>query len=365
MKVEYFVIKDMVLDGHAQSDEEIAADPRLRAEVRKRRYSITSLCPGEGLGKLWCGTTNSGGDLLYEFNTATHKFRSLKFQKVAEPDDVKIHRGLWLDRKRHSLYFGLATLSPLGKIVTGKGARIMRFDLKTEKYHELGRPSPGSYIQATAYDAGRQMMYSFTLPALGFTVTDLKTGKTKRNIPTESIVHIPAIDNDGGVWGTHSCHIHAFFRYDPDTDTFDFPETCRMPTSMQASNLMYIGAGPVDTMLTGPDGLIYVGSGMGEIYTIDPKTKKVTYLARPTPHNRLPGLVFGPDGRLYGIGGDRWDVSLFALDVKTRAVEFLGQVATKDRTCYRPHDLTYQDGRFFVGETDNPKNSGCLWALTL
>lgn len=365
MKVEYFIIKDVTLDGTARSDEEIAADGRLSEEARRKRYSITSLCAGDGLGKLYCGCTNRAGDILYEFDVRTDKFRCLNFGPIAEPCDAKIHRGLWLDRERSALFFGIATLSPLGQVATGPGARVMKFDLKTEKYTELARPSPGSYIQATAYDQKRQLIYSFTLPALGFTVTDLKTGKTKWNVPLESIVHVPAIDPAGGVWGTHSINLQAFFRYDPDADRFEFPDGCVMPSAIKASNLMYTGAGPVDCMLTGPDGMVYVGSGMGEIYKLDPVTKKVTYLARPLPYNRLPGLVFGPDGRLYGVGGDAWHVTLFAYDLKTASVELLCELKNGERVCYRPHDLAYQDGRFFVGETDNPKNSGCLWAVTL
>jgi hypothetical protein len=175
---------------------------------------------------------------------------------------------------------------------------------------------------------------------------------------------MPAIDSEGGVWGTYSFWDHAFFRYDPDRDSFEFPEGCVMPTARQAANIMYVGGGPVDCMLNGPDGQLYVSSAMGEIYRLDPQTKKLTYLARPMPFNRLPGLVFGPDGRLYGVGGDAWHVTLFAYDLKTGGVQLIGELKTADRTCFRPHDLACQDGRFFVGETDNPKNSGCLWAIT-
>jgi outer membrane protein assembly factor BamB len=241
----------------------------------------------------------------------------------------------------------------------------MRFDLTTEKYHELGRPSPGSYIQATAYDQARQLMYSFTLPALGFTVTDLKTGKTRWNVPLESIVHVPVIDPAGGVWGTYSIWDHAFFRYDPDRDAFEFPDGCVMSTARQAANIMYVGGGPVDCMVNGPDGMLYVGSAMGEIYRLDPATKAVTYLVRPLPFNRLPGLVFGPDGRLFGVCGDAWHVTLFAYDVNAGTDELICELKADNRVCFRPHDLAYQDGRFFIGETDNPKNSGCLWAITL
>ncbi len=158
MKVEYFIIKDIKLDGTAVSDEEIAANKALREEVRKKRYSITSVCADERTHRVYCGCTNTGGDILYEFDAKTNKMRCLNFQPVCEPHDAKIHRGLWLDRERNSLFFGLATLTSLTKVALGPGARLMRYDIATETFEELGRPSPGSYIQATSYDAKRRLM---------------------------------------------------------------------------------------------------------------------------------------------------------------------------------------------------------------
>ena len=357
MKVSYHVIKDVKLDGRVESDEDIAATSS--DEERRLRYSITSLCyPGDG--KLYCGVTNFVGDILQEFDLAGGTFRSLGFTELADPNDHKIHKGLWYDGQKNSLFFGIASLSPLPKML-GKGGRLFRYDIAAESYEQLGVPKPDCYIQATSYDPKRQIMTVFTEPDHSFTVFELDGRKVRRSVAVGSIVHIPGIDPAGGVWGTHS-NQHAFFRYNPDTDTMEFPQGCRMPTAQQARNLMYDGAGPVDCALTGPDGQLYVASAMGEVYRINPESGELAYIARPVPHTRLPAMVFGPDGRLYGIGGDKYSNALWALDVDTARTEVIGKVETEDGlTLFRPHDMVCIDGVFYIGETDNPDRSGYLW----
>ncbi len=368
MKVEYYVIKDVRLDSNARSVEELSSDPTIHAEQLRHRHCITSVCAGDG--KVYCGCTNTAGDILYEFDAAKGRFRSLNFAAIAEPCDAKIHRGLWLDRSNGSsgsLVFGIASLSPTSQTSVSPGARIIRFDLGTETFHELIRPMPGNYIQAAIYDAARQMVYSFTEPAQGFAASDLAKGQTRWARSVGSIVHTSTIDPDGGVWGTWGYRgQHPFFRYDPADDRIEFFEKLVMPTSQQASNIMYPGAGPVDCMITGPDGMIYLSSALGEVYRLDPSARTLDYLGRPIPHNRLPGLVFGPDGRLYGVGGNDWQVAVWNYDLKADKFRTLGEVAAPDgRRCFRPHDITCLNGRFFIGETDNPKVSGSLWAVTV
>lgn len=365
MQVEYFIINDVVLNGQALSVEEMAEDPTIIPDHLKHRYCVTAVCAGDG--KVYCGCTNTGGDILYEFDVRKKTFRSLNFASVAEPCDAKIHRGLWLDRKRNCLVFGIATLSSVKDVAPSAGARIMRYDLATGTYHELLRPMVGNYLQAIVYDADRQMAYGFTEPAKGFTVSDLARGETRWARCVESIVHTSTLDPAGGVWGTWAARTkHPFFRYDPADDRIEFFSKLAITSSEEARGIMYPGAGPIDCMITGPDGLIYVASALGELYRLDPVVKKVDYLGRPVPHNRLPGLVFAPDGLLYGIGGTDWRVTLWRYDRIKGAFQILGELAAPDRRrCFRPHDITWLDGRFYIGETDNPKNSGCLWAVTV
>jgi hypothetical protein len=365
MKVQYYLIKDVQLNSQARSVEELSDDPNIRHDQLRYRHCITSVCAGDG--KVYCGCTNTAGDILYEFTIATGKFRCLNFQSVAEPCDMKIHRGLWLDRKRNCLVFGIATLAPTSKTSLSDGARIMKFDLKTEKFSELIRPMPGNYIQAAIYDADRQMAYSFTEPSQGFAISDLAKGVNRWARAVGSIVHTSTIDPAGGVWGTWGFRgKHPFFRYDPTVDKIEFFENLAIPTSAEACNLMYPGAGPIDCMITGPDNMVWLASALGELYRLDPAAKKVDYIGRPVPHIRLPGLVFGPDGNIYGVGGTDWNVTLWRYDRKADKFQVLGDIAAEDgRRCFRPHDITFVDGRFYVGETDNPKVSGCLWAVTV
>lgn len=369
MKVEYFVLHELK-NEHARVSEEETAEailrmtPARREHHRTNHYAITALCMGDP-GRLFVGVTNMAGDILHEFDTKTNAFRSLNFAAQAEPFDAKIHRGLWYDRGRKSLFFGIATLTPMKDVMLANGGRIMRYDLGSGQYESLGRPCPGAWIQAIAYDGERELIYSFGLPSLDFAVSEVAGKKVRRRVDVASIVHMPAIDPAGGLWATYSMFDHAFFRYDPDKDEFQFPGLC-MPNAKAGANKQYPGSGPVDSMFTGPDGMVYVGGALGDLYRIDPQAMKLDYLGHPLPVERLPGLCFGPDGRLYGVGGDRNQTRLFAMDPRNGAVEVLTAITAADgQRCYRVHDLVYQDGRFFIAETDNPYRNGYLWSVTL
>lgn len=359
--VRYHIIDDMKITGQGGSDEDIAANAKLRAEVRKRRYSITCMAFHPGRGSIFCGVTNTGMNILHEFSLKSGKFRSTGFQKFGEDNEVKIHKGLWLDEQENALYFGTATLSDIPKLIEAPGGKLVRYDIDAKKFENLGIPVTGSYIQATNYDKQRQLMYSFSIWDLNFSVWSLKKNKLRRTHPMGSIVHIAGVDDDGGIWGTYAVNKHAFFRYDPDKDSFTCPPDCALPSARKAANLMYAGAGPVDSMINGGDGLMYVGSAMGELYSLDPKTFEIQYLGRPFPANRMPSLVIGADGLIYGVGGDDNATSVFRYDRQSRAFEVLGRVAAGDITCYRPHELLIVGRTAYVGETDNPKRSGYLW----
>ena len=362
MNVRYHVIADLKINKAGLSDEEIARDPVLQRQIRTKRYSITSLCMHPGRGSVYCGVTNTGGNILLEFRPKTGKFVSLGYAKLAEPCEVKIHRGLWLDEPANALYFGTATLSEIPQLVKAPGGRLVRYDIDQRRFETLGIPIQGNYIQATNVDARRGLMYSFSIWDFCFAVWSLKRRKVVRVHPMASIVHVSAIDDDGGVWGTYSMYKQAFFRYDPDRDELQFPEGCALPTALAASNLMYRGAGPVDGMINGGDGFMYVGSAMGELYRLDPRTHEIVYLGRPMPANRLPALQVGADGLIYGVGGDANATTLFRYDRGRGSFELLGKVLAPDGTaCYRPHDLVVVGNTAYVGETDNPKRSGYLW----
>jgi hypothetical protein len=125
---------------------------------------------------------------------------------------------------------------------------------------------------------------------------------------------------------------------------------------------MYEGAGPVDCMINGGDGFMYVASALCEIYRLEPKTGRLDYLGRPLPYKRLPGLAIGGDGAIYGVGGNDNRTTLFRYNRVSERFEILGLVGAADGTiCFRPHDLVLVDNTAYVAETDTPQRSGYLW----
>ncbi|KKK49626.1 hypothetical protein LCGC14_3133170, partial [marine sediment metagenome] len=236
-------------------------------EVRQKRYSITSLQADPEHRALFCGCTNMAGHILKRFDPATGTFEDLGFSEVADANSVKIHKGLWLDEAEDALYFGVASLSPIPKLIGSGGGRLMRYDIASGRFETLGVPVAENYIQATCYDARRKLMYSFHEPSHCFAVWSIADGKLVRAHHMDSIVHVTDIDDDGGVWGTWGGN-HAFFRYDPDADKMEFPDGCSLPNGRAAANIMYYGGGPVDCMINGGDWYMYIATAVCELYRL-------------------------------------------------------------------------------------------------
>ncbi len=366
--VRYHVIADYTANITGASDEEIAEKAENMEELRKLRYSLVSLCPHPGRNSIFVGTTQRSHDLLVEFDVKTEQFRSCKYERVSGEHEVKIHRGLWLEEKENALYFSTSTLSPLWKIISthGKGAPLVRYRIDDDAFDLLAYPAEGVYNQATNYDPGRKLLYYFGIPGLWFGVYDLKRERVLKHVLVESIPHISAIDDDGGVWGTWSDWAHAFFRYDPETNDLNFFNgEFAMPSAQRAANIMYRGAGPIDTMLNGGDGFLYIGTALGELYRLDHRGPKLEFLGKPHSELRMQGLCVGPDGALYGAGGRR-DTFFFRYDRKTRRFDVLSDLIAPDgKRCTYPHDICFHGGKFYIAETDNPTRSGYLWEITL
>ncbi len=367
MKVTYHVFKEYKLDVSGASDEEIFANKKHAKKLARLRYSFVSMRYHAKKKRLFVGCTNSGGDLLVEFNPTTRKFRSCGYGRsgIWEPTEAKIHKGIWLDEKEDALYFGTSTLSGIPLTVNSKGGKLVRYRMKDRKFTLIAAPTPGDFFQATGYDATRKKMYMYTMPGSCFAVYDLKKKKLLRHDPMESIPHIGCIDDEGGVWGTYS-HRHGFFRYLPDNDDYEFPPGCSFPDAHKAANIMYTGAGPIDSMINGGDGYLYTASALGELVRIHPVSKEIKYLGKPFAGIRLPGMYLAEDGMIYLCGGSDGAPMLARYDRGAEKFEYLGRVAADDGTvCFRCHELAVIDGVAYIGETDNRDRSGYLWACEI
>jgi hypothetical protein len=330
-------------------------------DLRTKRRWFTSLCWDPDSKRLYCGQTHRMGNVLHAFDPESGEFENLGFEEVAEDNDMKIHRGLWLDEEQKSLYFGMASLSDIPALLDAPGGRLVRYDIERRSFETIGIPMQGNYIQATVYDPVRRMMYAFLEPSKSFAAWSLEEGRLVRAHCVSSILHVSDVDDEGGVWGTASGR-HVFFRYDPAENAFAFPEGCVLPSAQKASGILYGGAGPVDCLINGGDGYMYVTTGLGELYRLDPKSGALDYIGRPLPYLRAPAVRVGGDGMLYGVGGDQGMTFIFRCDRESGRLEVLGHVAAEDGTaCFRPHDMALVGATAYVAETDSPGRSGYLW----
>ncbi|MFW6158965.1 MAG: hypothetical protein ACOC8E_06365 [Planctomycetota bacterium] len=364
IEVDYHVLTDYRQDLSARNatlDMRFVEATEKDEALRTKRRWFTSLAWDRADKRLYCGQTHRAGQLLHAFDPSTGAFEDLGFDEVAEDNDMKIHRGLWLDEDERALYFGLATLSSVPALIEAPGGRLMRYDIDARRFDTIGIPLPGNYIQATSYDPVRRMMYAFFEPTKSFAAWSLEEGRLVRAHFVDSIVHVSDVDDDGGVWGTATGR-HVFFRYDPSDDAMTLPEGCVLPTARQASGILYGGAGPVDCLINGGDGFMYVTTGLGELYRLDPASCELDYIGRPLPWLRAPAIRVGRDGYLYGVGGDNGMTFLWRCDRTSESFEVLGRVAAEDGTaCFRPHDMVLAGGTAYVAETDSPGRSGYLW----
>jgi hypothetical protein len=110
------------------------------------------------------------------------------------------------------------------------------------------------------------------------------------------------------------------FAFDPTKKTFQFLET-PLPAVWGREVL-----GQVEAWAKAPDGKLYGGNaGDGQLFVLDPVTKKIKNLGKPMMMARLQALAFGRDGKLYGLAGGAPGYShLFYYDEKGAGFVDLG-----------------------------------------
>ena len=325
--------------------------------------SFTSLLYHPTRKTVICGLTAFNNDLMYEFDPETAKFTSLNFQAETEKFEIKIHRSLHLD-ENENIYGATACLHREDQRLEGNGGRIFHYNFTSRKYDFLGIPVPHDYIQTITVDEQRGLIYGVTYPVFEFFVFDMEKREVRFRQYVGSAPHIMAIDEDGCVWSTWNARSHNLFKYDPDAGRMIFFNHTLIPG--QGSDLMYPGAGPIDMMLDGKDGYIYVGVTTGDLVRINTKNAEVEYLGRPCSVHRMPALEIGPDGRIYGIAGFYGQCHLFAYDRKLRSFEDFGLISDCIDEIYIGHDICFTgENKIFAGETDTEKRAGYLWECTV
>lgn len=341
--------------------DDMSSDSSSEDDFKKGYYAFTSLRYNPVDKLLYCGNTNFGNDLLRTFNLETKEFKSLNYQDFGEEFEIKIHRSLEIDNDG-IVYGATSCLHGVERRLNAPGGKIFKYDPKADTFECLGIPKERDYIQTISLDRKRQMIYGFSYPVFEFFAFSITERKVKYIQFMDSISHISAIDDDGGYWGTWSTK-HKLFRYDPgsnDVTFFDhgFPE--------KGGSLMYKDAGPIDCMINGGDGFMYVATDLGSLYRLDPKTAECTFLGKPFPSTRLPGLIMDSDGLFYMSGGDDYNSQIACYDRKTGRFDVLGTIVdSQGEKCYRTHDIAKIGNNIYVGETDNPDRTDYLWECEL
>ena len=349
LKVKAHILKDFQMADRA-------GDPSLTYGI-----SFTSLLYNPNDGLIYCGLTTADGDLLYTFNHETKEFTSLGFQSVADEFDVKIHRSLELDDDG-TIYGATAGLHPVQRRLDAKGGKIFRYTPADGKIEILARPVQYDYIQCIALDRVRKILYGFTYPVPKFFRYDILTGESFDFDYVGDCAHIPAVDDDGALWGTYN-QGHQLFKYHPDSGFEWFSHG--VPSQHRWGEGK--GYAAVDGMMTGDDGYIYIGATDGSLHRLDPKTAQVDYLGKPHTSSRLTYLAIAPDGMLYGAAGASYDTTVaFRYDRQKRTFEVLGLMRDEeiDKSCFIVHHVCMTpDYTMYAAETDNPDRAGYLWEL--
>lgn len=325
-------------------------------------YSFTSVVHHPDLNKLFCGTTNKTNDLLQGFDLETGEFESMNYRAFAERYEVKIHRSTVLGPDGN-LYAATSALHNINRRPEAPGGKLFRFNPYTRQYTQLAIPCRHDYIQTISLDWDRQVICGMSYPVFKFFAYDMKKDEVIYEQFVGSIVHLGAFDDNGAYWGTWGKQ-HYFFSYDADKNNiffhhYGFPVPCY--------SLIYACAGPVDCMINGGDGYLYVGHESGELYRLSPTRGELDYLVKPLPGNRLPALAIGENGMIYGVGGNDWAVYAFAYDRETGWYQVSDRIVDTEtgEPCFRAHDLVIVGPRLFVCETDVNTRGAWLWELRL
>ncbi|HEY2467532.1 MAG TPA: hypothetical protein VGI45_06795 [Terracidiphilus sp.] len=229
---------------------------------------------------------------------------------------------------------------------------------------DLGQPIPGETISTLICDPNANVLYGLTAPNAHLFSYSIGTGKftdygvVAQSIPIgehfqheKSMSRMLVIDQHGNVFA--SGENGAFFRFDPENQRLD-------KLLIQAPAIP--GREPwtrVDAFLLDPTGVIYGGTSDGYLFRLDPAKLIIMNLGKPLNQYGINGLVRAPNGRLYGIGGDKNEMArLFSYDPSTSSYEILGFVDVNRRPYY-----TWQayvigamasdpDGTIYIGENE-------------
>jgi len=343
--------------------------------------SFDSLAWDNSAQKLYIGLTSINTDIFHVFDQTNEKFHSLGFQRISNKFDAKFHRSLEIDQDG-MIYAATALLHDQNQQHQAPGGKLISYDPHSDQYQILDIPVPHHYIQSIKLDSKRRVIYGYTYPGEYLFKFDLEKQQTKilafiGNGVMMCQPHYSALDKHGNFWGTWG-ETRAFedvpgptpiriFSYNPDHDHFNwfthgFP---KVNTNDVAR---------VDTMLSGTDGLIYVGTVSGGFSRLNPEDGSVEDLGTPYKGERLAGLTQTPDGLIYGAGNSGYgkdkkgEARLFVFNPESELLEDLGPIYDDvlGKGAVKIHTLVAgSNNKLYAGENDNIYRSSYLWEICL
>jgi len=179
---------------------------------------------------------------------------------------------------------------------------------------DLGSPVKGEGVFALTIDTASGMLYGLSYPSGIFFTFRIATKETKTFLaskitqaekdtlnefsiaPDKYLSRALVVDNKGLVYGSRP--VNRMFVFDPSLNTFTtlsdmLPEVWGRRTLGQA-----------DALIRSKEGKLYgANSGDGQLFELDASSLKIKNLGKPIMMNRIRGLAFGADNKLYGIAG--------------------------------------------------------------
>jgi hypothetical protein len=219
--------------------------------------------------------------------------------------------------KNHVLYAGTANDKSHVKDSQGEGGHLIQVIVNekgTIDIKDLGIPIQGEGIYTLLSDASGAMLFGISYPSGLFFSYNTNTGQIRqfRDIvpspkdmddlklyilnPGDYLCRALIQDNKGLIYG--SLPINKLFCFNPKNESFHILKES-LPTVWGLRML-----GRVDSWAKSKNGMLYGGNaGDGQLFVLDPKNEKLRNLGNPAMMNRLRGLTFGRNGKLYGIAG--------------------------------------------------------------
>jgi hypothetical protein len=316
-------------------------------------------------GAIYGGTTGDKGHLFFRFDPATRKVTDLghlvksgtQLYARRNPVQQKIHHAL-VASPDGAIYGAtgqnVAIGGPWYKTDEDEGGHVFRYDPKTGRCDDLGVPVPYEWIINLTSNVGCTILYGMTYPLNHLFSCDLRTGEMRKVGQVRGVTagdsgasHEIICDMAGNVYG--SCGEGYLFRYEPASG-----EMVETEISLPGGSVR------IDAFARDKKGVIYGACWeSGHLFSFDPSEQKLTVLGQPNPGPRLPALVFGTDGLLYGAagGGEQYNTRtgfIFSYDPSTREIVEIGDIydPATDIKGQRMHAMAVGlDGVLYAGET--------------